>query len=192
MGGTPKSPELIRDWLEARRAPDPEKNAEEIEAGIEASEDRSWCGFQRQDGVGLCLRGYHVKAHIKDCANILRSLLPKRVKGDGTEVGVAWRSMVADRCYVVEDYIPLGVQEPSGFFEHPVHVMTRQGPRNALKRTDYVDKPKVEFTLKVLADKAVTEDILRQLFEYGGTHGMGSDRGMGFGRYEIAELEEVV
>jgi hypothetical protein len=191
MGGTPKSPELIWDWLEARKAPDPEKNAEEIEAGIDASEDRSWSGFQRQDGVGLCLRGYHVKAHIKDCANILRAMLPKRGKADGTEVAMAWRSMVADRCYVVEDYIPLGAKEPSGFFEHPVHVMTRQGPRNALKRTDYVDKPTITFTLKLLADKVVTEEVLRQLFEYGGTHGMGSDRGMGFGRYEVAELTEM-
>jgi len=181
MGGTPKNPELIRDWLEAKKAPEPEKNAAEIEAGIDATEERSWCGFQSKDGLGLCLRGYHVKAHLKDCANVLKDIVDVK----------ALRSKVADRIYVVEDYIPLGVSEPTAFFEHPVHVMTRQGPRSALKRSDYVMRPRIVFTTRVLVDKVVTQEMLDQFFEYGGTHGIGSDRGMGFGRYEVVELVEV-
>lgn len=186
MGGTPKNPELIRDWLEAKGAPDIEANAQEIEASIEASEQRSWCGFQSQDGQGLCMRGYHVKAHIKDCANILKDMLGIK----------ALRSKVADRCYVMEDYIPLAAKEPSGFFEHPVRVMTAQGPRSALKRTDYVNKPLITFRLRMLAVEIIPKtpngDLLDTIFEYGGIHGMGSDRGMGFGRYKVEEITEMV
>lgn len=195
MGGTPKNPELIADWLEVRGVKTPKNNpflgelqprdmeaeAEEIKAGIEATEERSWCGFQSQNGQGPCLRGYHVKAHMKDCANILKGILDVK----------ALRSKVADRCYVVDDYIPLGVKEPSGYFEHPVHVMTAQGPRSALKRSDYVDSPTIKFRLRVLADKVVDKALLEHIFEYGGTHGMGSDRGMGFGRYELVGLTEM-
>jgi len=180
MGSTPKNPDLIGDWLAARRAPNPEANAEEIAAGIEPTEEKSWVGFQSKDNLGPCLRGYHVKAHIKDAARVLAGLLDERTL----------RSRLADRVYVIDDYIPLGT-EVDGFEERAIHVMTRQGPRNALKRADFVRQPRIEFRLAVLADNVVDEGLLRSLFAYGGLHGLGGDRGLGFGRYELAELEEV-
>jgi len=69
--------------------------------------------------------------------------------------------------------------------------MTRQGPRSALKRNDYVERPRLEFVLRVLADGVIDEDILRTLFEYGGTHGVGAERGLGYGRYVLERLEEL-
>lgn len=70
--------------------------------------------------------------------------------------------------------------------------MTRQGPRSALKRNDYVREPKLAFTLRVLDDKVITEDLLRDVLEYGGTHGIGAERGLGYGRYAlVGSLKEL-
>ena len=47
------------------------------------------------------------------------------------------------------------------------------------------------FTLRVLDDKVIEDDLIRNLFAYGGTHGIGAERGIGYGRYELAEMTEL-
>jgi len=192
MGGVPKNPELIRDWLAAKKAPNLEKNAEEIEATIEPTEERVSCGFQSIDGLGLCIRGYHMKSHLKDIANVLREVLPKGRTRAGQPKIIPWRSVVANHCFVLEDYIPLGKSKPDGNFEHPIHVDSPQGPRSALKSNDFVMKPRIKFMLRVLDAGLVTEQVLLDLFDYGGIHGTGAERGIAFGRYKLVELKEMV
>ena len=207
MAGIPKNPELIKTWLESRKPSDvrlakkeaageavtplpelAEKVAEEVDnEGQE--EEKIWLGFKQESAEETgnaegCRRYYidgsNIKAHLKDCANVLKELLDLR----------AFRSKLADRVYVKEERIWLG-DALSGTHEHPVHVMTRQGPRTALKRNDFINRPRLEFTLKVLADDVISEDLLRDLFEYGAVHGIGAERGLGYGRYMLEKLEEV-
>lgn len=174
MGGIPKNEEVIKAWLDARKPSEAqyakrvaageemtpvETLAEEVAAEVGATSDeeqRAWCGF-KSDEKGLYIDGYPAKAHLKDCANVLQKLLGVK----------ALKSKLSDRVYV----------------EHPVHVMTMQGPRSALKRNDYVEKPILRFTLRVLEDEVITQELLESLFEYGSLHGFGAERGMGYGRY---------
>lgn len=190
MGGIPKNEEVIKAWINARKPSEAqfakrlaagevmtpvavlaEEVAEEVGATSD-EEQRAWCGF-KSDEKGLYLDGYPAKAHLKDCANVLQKLLGVK----------ALKSKVADRVYVEEDKLYLGKAEPDGYIEHPVHIMTMQGPRSALKRNDYVEKPILRFTLRVLEDNVITQELLESLFEYGSLHGFGAERGMGYGRY---------
>lgn len=196
MGGIPKNPDLIGDWLKAREPSESafqkrsaagetmtpvETLAKEVADTIEAEEERAWTGFQSDDN-GLFVRKDHIKAHIKDCANVLRQML------DVT----ALRAKVADRVFPEPDRIYLLVdstddivQAPTDYWEHPVHVMTPKGKRSALKRTDYVTGAHVELKLRVLDDKIVTAKELTQILEYGSVHGFGAERGLGNGQYDF-------
>ena len=205
MGGVPKNPDLIADWLNARKATEPEFEKRKVQADMvgevletidelveeatetigSAEEMRAWTGFQ-QDDLGLFVRADHVKAHLKDCANVLRGYLDLK----------ALRSKVADRVYPFPKRIRLVrdgavLADPDGYWEHPVHVGTPQGKRSALKRTDYVEGVTIVVEpLKVLADKMITLPLLQQMLEYGGIHGFGAERGLGYGQYE-AEIEQL-
>lgn len=184
MGGVPKHPDIIKSWLDARaptRAPDDAipllELAEQVALAVQAeatAENKVWTGFMSDDEGGLYVPGFHLKAHIKDLANILKDTLGVK----------ALKSKVADRAFVEEDKLYLGKTEPDGYWEHAVHIMTMQGPRSALKRNDYVEQPTVRASLRVLADKVVTEDVLRAIFDYGTIKGFGAERGLGHGRYE--------
>ena len=183
MGGVPKHPDVIKSWLEARMPtfapPDAvplvdlaAQVAEAVDA-MSVEENKVWTGF-KSDDQGLYVDGYHLKAHLKDVANILQGQLGIK----------ALKSKVANRVFVVEDKLYLGKMEADGFWEHAVHVMTMQGPRSALKRNDYVEQPSLSATLKVLDDNVITTKVLEFLFEMGAIKGFGAERGLGHGRYD--------
>lgn len=185
MAGVPKHPDIIKSWLEARAPtyapPDAipllelaEQVAEQMEA-VATQENKIWCGF-KSDEHGLYVDGYHVKAHLKDCANILQGHLGIR----------ALKAKIANHVYVLEERCYLGKDEPDGYWEHPVHIMTMQGPRSALKRNDYVEAPVLKVQLQVLDDKVITQKLLESILDYGSVHGFGAERGLGNGRYTYA------
>ena len=82
--------------------------------------------------------------------------------------------------------------EPDGTEQRFVQVMTRQGPRSTIKYIDYLEKPTLNFQLKVLEDGIITEEILTSIFEYGAIHGLGQERSQGWGRYEFTITEIAV
>jgi len=194
---TPKNPKDIEAMLIARAPSEPELKkrmeageqitsipdlAEEVAEEVEASEqvERGYATFKRDD-KGLYYEARCVRAHIKDCANILQ----------GFEGIKALKSKVANRVYVGPAKIYLDKQAPDGNEMRIVHAMTPKGPRSSLKTIDYVDRPILRFTLKVLDDGVIDEEILNAIFEYGGEHGMGQERSQDWGKYELVKLEEV-
>ena len=193
---TPKNPKDIEAMLIARAPSEAElrkrKDAgeeivpldelgEQVAEEVKASEEveRGYATFKR-DGKGLYYEARCVKAHIKDCANQLQGFLEIK----------ALKSKVANRVYVEPAKIYLGKSEPDGNETRIVHAMTMKGPRSSLKTIDYVDRPTLKFTLKMLDDGVVDEAILKAIFEYGGEHGMGQERSQDWGKYELMELEE--
>jgi len=188
MGGIPKHPDIIRSWLEARapseaayaRLDNPTPLAELAVAVAEevnaeaVAENKVWSGF-KGDSTGLYVDGYHLKSHLKDAANTLQKY--QKVTG--------LKAKLANRVFVQEPKLYLGATEPAGYWEHPVHIMTMQGPRSALKRNDYVEKAKLSATLLVLDDQVITEHLLWDLLSFGSVRGFGAERGLGHGRYEF-------
>jgi len=188
MGGIPKNADMIASWLEARAPkiapPDAiplEVLADQIAEEVGASEDEEakiWTGF-KSDENGLYIEGSNLKAHLKDGANILKDMLGIK----------ALKAKLADRVHVTTEKIYLGVEEPNGYWEHAVHVMTRLGPRSALKRNDYVVKPSLVAEFRVLDDGVIKSETLENIFEFGGTRGFGAERGLGHGRYTYTLTE---
>jgi len=185
---TPKNPKDIEAMLLARAPSKPpedpiplpelaEQVAEEVEAGEEV--ERGYATFKR-DEKGLYYEARCVRAHIKDCANVLQSLLGIK----------ALKSKVANRVYIEPAKIYLDKSEPDGSETRIVHAMTMKGPRSSLKTIDFVDKPVLKFTLKVMDDGVIDEKILKAIFEYGSEHGMGQERSQDWGKYELVKLQE--
>jgi hypothetical protein len=77
--------------------------------------------------------------------------------------------------------------------ERPIRVMTMQGPRVSLKRSDLVNPPvRLSFTVTVLplARREITEDVLRQWFDYGQFAGISEWKNGSYGRFDF-KLEKV-
>ena len=115
---------------------------------------------------------------LKESANICKSFV--RVNGKP----VPLRARLAERVFVEPRLIPLGVAEPTGSREKPVHVMTARGPRSALKRTDYVSHVKLVCRLKVLDDGFISERVLRTILDHASANGLGCDRSQGYGTFD--------
>lgn len=179
-GSVPMKKELVRPWLEARNPQDINQAEKEVLETLDEAQERVTLGFQK-DEEGLFVRGGTVKAHLKDCSNIIKDIL--KIK--------ALRAKVANKIYVQEDRIHLHkegqvgriAQKPDGNFDQPIHVITPRGPRNSLKTIGYLEGIHINFTLKLLQDKEITREILEAVFQYGEIHGYGGERGMGYGRY---------
>jgi len=208
-GSTPINPELITGWLEARKPrvrPPGSKTIEEVAEEVmttiatengnresEEIEQKVTLGFQSVDNR-LVMRGGTLKAHIKDCGRILSSLYIGKIEGQRS---LAVRLI---NCANVDNYwVPIHkdgeiVKEADGFFDKAVHVQTPRGPRNALKRILYVEKPSLTFDLMVMENQAkkpvVALKDLESLFQYGGKHGYAGERGDGEGRYTFTIKEK--
>ena len=180
VGGIPKSAEMIVGWLKARKRSELiDQTIEEMGDQLDETIDTMWTGF-KADEKGLYIETRQIKAMFKEAANIIRHA----IKFQGF-----MRARVAEKVFIYPDRVYLGVAEPSGWEEKPIHVMTRQGPRNALKRYDYVEKPRITFNLRVLDDDTFTDEHLEAILEYAQEGGLGADRAQGMGKFDVVEFK---
>lgn len=200
VGGVPRHPEIVRRWQESRWPAKGRSRDGDMPGSVDdatartvvqlgdqafAEEDVAavWTGFLSDD-TGLVLEARAVKAMLKESANVCKSLV--RVNGKP----VPLRARLAERVFVEPRLIPLGVAEPSGTREKPIHVMTARGPRTALKRTDYVSDVKLVCRLKVLDDGFITEEMLRTILDHASANGLGADRSQGYGTFTYELVPE--
>lgn len=201
----PADPELMEAWIKARQPrvkPPGGKSIDEINAEVIASlaeqaeggdeTQYSMLVFQQQNG-GLVVRASTVRAHMKDCARVLSAQWIGRIQGER-----AFSTRVINGAYPDERQYWLPILRPGGELvkihdgeqDKAIHV---RGPRgqmiNALKRFQWIEPARIDFMLKVLG-KSVSQDDLGHLFDYGGVHGYGGERGDGEGKY-YAEIEKV-
>lgn len=201
-GSFPLSKDMIQPWLDARKPPNKPAGARSMaeitseavesmgDADAEAQqlEERTTLGFQRNEDY-LVMRGGTVRAHIKDCARVISSFSEKPQKGSGQR---SFAVKVVNCIYVDEYWIPIlkngkGIKISDGTFDKAVHVTTAQGPRNALKRIHFVEKPTLIFHLNILSTpkgEILDEKDLETIMQYGSIHGYAGERGDGEGRYE--------
>jgi len=207
VGGIPKHPEIIKRWQEAHLTGKPgEPNAatatdetlallgpqaldlDEVVAGI-------WTGFVTDKDGNLGWEARTVKAMLKESANIVRTIRDAMVKdGKGGYKSIPLRARLAERVFVAPKVITImkddkPITEPESG-ERPIHVMTQQGPRTALKRTDYVEDVVLTCTLEVLNDGVITDKILRVILDHAQRNGLGTDRSQGNGTftYKLTKL----
>jgi len=193
-GGTPKNPELLRGWIAATTEHDDEtttkQEKEAREALLTPTEEKSWIGFPG-DNAGLFLWARQIKAMFKEAATMLLVTTQKRgskqIFQHAFEVKSTEKSRPADRIY-------LGSKEPTAFSEGPIHVQTPQGPRTALKRVDYLEKPTISFVVWVLTTSGqekrhVGEEDMVKMLTFSQENGLGADRSQGQGKFDVLEFQ---
>lgn len=198
----PANPEIVKKWIENRQPtvrPAGGKSIDEIQEEVLATlaqgEDEpqySMLVFQRISG-GLAMRAATIRAHIKDCARVLSAQYIGKIQGERSFATRVINGVYTDeRQYWLPILRPEGdqVADADGAFDKAVHARGVRGePINCLKRFEYVEPARIDFTLKVLGKSASRHD-LETLLTYGGVHGYAGERGDGEGKYTFV-LEEV-
>ena len=195
-GGVPKDKKVARKWLEAIILEGKDEAIKAmvettmIEMGVdldapmdkttldgvldEAVNMRQLSGFYRHpETEQLCVRGRHVKAMIKEAANIRYA----KDRWGPTKKGT--RSFFAEHVFVLEDWIPLGRTAPDGVDQRFVHTFRGSG----IQYDEYVEDVKISFT--VSTDHKFTEAQWGMLWVTAQHNGLGAARSQGFGTFSV-------
>lgn len=168
--------------------PTPEDESREPLSEVAEKIDASWNGFAKDEKLGLYIETRQVKALLREACTMLRintkKVGAKQVFQHGFEV----------KGLLDEDRIYLGVQEPTGHLEGPIHVVGPQGPRSALKRVDYVDRAVLEFEIWLFKTEPgekrhLSEKDIRDLLVFAQEDGLGADRSQLRGKFNIVGFE---
>jgi hypothetical protein len=192
-GGVPKNPELIRAWVEATTGHADEQSAQLVQQDLDllvnTQSEKCWIGFFG-DEKGIFFPCRCVKACLKQSSTVLGITKQKRGSKQILAEGMEVKSPDGgDRLY-------FGLKEPSGTWENAIHVNTAQGPRSALRRMDYVSKPKMSFEIWVLKTAAqelrhIGEDDLVNILRHAQENGLGASRSTGEGKFDVIEFQKV-
>lgn len=205
MGGTPKAGDVIEGWLRAKAGATTEDEvtamtvatlaqtlgvdpasaqfSDLVKASEEVADVKSLNGFKRDD-LGLYIEGRAVKAMLKECTNIVYA----GEKWGPTRKGA--RNFLAERVFVAEDRIHLGVDQPSGQETVIGHVTGPQGPRATLGRHEFVTRAKIEFCVMSHRD-CIKPDQWEELLILGQEIGLGALRSQGYGRFNVTGFNRV-
>jgi len=213
-GGIPKDPSVMINWLVSRAKMTKEeakekaaKIAEEVKSDPEALE-KGVTTFKR-DIDGLYIEERQVKAMLREAAQTT-GLLSKYGMRDLIAHAMFTRPDKTGKIHLLRD--GKKIVEEDGFEERALHVMTPRGPRDALKRGMYVEKPHVSFTLlvtkpvfkpkpkteqedpkpkKPVSPQAIEEETLHTLFQVAQEIGLGADRSQGEGKFDLIRFEAI-
>lgn len=171
LGTVPKDPEIYKNFIESKK---PEEIQEPEYTSVESVEQRGWTGFH-SDERGLFIYDYMIRGFLKNAGNILKK-----------EVGMKnLRSKIDNQLFIFPRKIHLGVPV-AGVLERPIRVLTMQGPRVCLIRSDYVDEGlEITFTAKWLTSGDISEKLIDSLLSYGELCGLGQFRNGSYGRFEV-------
>ncbi len=174
VGGIPANPKLLDAWLEANGAP-PEAKAEQqaVQAMLADQEvEQHTSAFARDADGRPCYESRAMKAALKEAANILKDG-PLGIKNA--------RSKLAEQVFVGPKLVP--IDTPIHVSERVIHVMTRMGPRDSLKRFEYTEGCTLRFDVRSLISGVFGLEQLQLLIAYLEEGGLGADRSQGSGTF---------
>ncbi len=200
-GGVPTDPKVAEGWIRtkmlenrddvvkelvaktmAERGLDPDEplTSDQLDEVVaEAVKTRQLSGFYRTPEGELAIRGRHIKAMIKEAANIAYA----KDRWGPTNKGT--KSFFAEHVFVAEDWIPLGQMMPDGIDQR--FVATWRG--TGIQYDEYVEDVKIGFT--VLTDHKFTADQWGTLWVIAERNGLGAARSQGFGTFEVTQWDKV-
>lgn len=200
-GGVPTDPKVAEAWIKtklpdldkdsliaelvaktmAERGMDPTQKltTEELDEVVgESVKARQLSGFYRTPEGELAIRGRHVKAMIKEAANIAYA----KDRWGPTNKGT--KSFFAEHVFVAEDWIPLGRTAPDGIDQR--FVATWRG--TGIQYDEYVEDVKVAFT--VMTDHKFTVEQWGTLWVIAERNGLGAARSQGYGTFEVVQWDK--
>jgi hypothetical protein len=215
-GGTPYDPKVIAAWIRARTGHDDAVTTGQIEQAVklspkeeaEAKLEGSWNGFP-QDENGLFVWARQIKAMFRESATMLKVTTEKRGSKQVIQHGFEIKAMPGTQTSRIavkdeggellspsSDRIYLGRTKPDELDEGPIHVQTAQGPRNALKRVDYVSRARLAFEVWVFGTapaetRHLGQDDIEEMLLFAQENGLGADRSQGQGKFNVLKCERV-
>ena len=177
QGTVTKDPEVYKTYIASKqietRAVEDLTDDETIT--VEKIEERGWTGFHKDENTNeLFIYNYMIKGFLKHAGNVLKAVV--KIK--------ALRSKLDDFVFILPRRIYLGQSEPDGVLERPLRVMTMQGPRVCLARSDYIKAGKeLVFTIKLYPHPEIDWEVINQLLAYGEDMGLGQFRNGSYGTF---------
>lgn len=176
LGTVPKDPEIYKTYIESKKPNDVD---EDESLTVEKIESKGWTGFHL-DEKELFIYSYMIKGFLKNAGNVLKDVV--KIK--------ALRSKINNYVFISPRKIYLGQSKPDSVVERPLRVMTAQGPRVSLARSDSINAGKeIEFTVSLIPHKEIKWSVLDELFEYGKLMGLGQFRSGDYGQFKIISVE---
>jgi hypothetical protein len=150
-------------------------------------------GFRR-DETGIYIEARQVKAMLRESAQRLGIIVQKRGTRQVIQHDLHVRALDGGQKLRLWTKGELAATA-DGTDQRPISVVTRQGPRTALKRFEYIEQAELSFQVLLLAggvgDNLIGPDELQRMLEFGGMLGLGADRSQGMGTFTVVSLEPV-
>jgi len=183
LGGVPKNPEVLKQWLEIKAHPklkDPPEDLEKAEEWVESEEKKNWCGFwQNENGLYIELARW-TKGMIKKCAKVLKITSTKRGS----------RDVIFNGLYIKPELFHLEKEKADGYLEHFGEITDARGNRRSIvSRFDYVAKPEIEFEIWVVDTNVLSKDDIEKILVLGQEKGLGAFTSQGYGKYDLLEFD---
>lgn len=171
--GTQPQKDVAMDYLQGK-AKDKGIAVEDENETLDEIVEKGTTVFHKIDGKPIYY-DYHVKGFLKESGQVQNPL--RGVKNI--------RSKIDNFVFIEPRRIKLVLPEGGeiDFLERPLRAMTALGPRVTLARSEMVPaETKFECQIVILG-KIITEDIIRDLLNYGKFKGFGQWRGGSYGRF---------
>jgi len=196
LGSIPADPEVYKRFIAEKAKENKSYTAEEIAVRTEAElaslnrerEEQGWSTFHKDEN-GIFQLDYVIRGHMKEaCASVTgKSEVPVfKSKID------RWAFIFPQVIYWQREGNP--VLKEDSVRERPIRVMTPQGPRTSLKRSDSLRVGvSISFEVHVLplGQRELNETRLREWFAYGKYQGFGEWRNASYGRFEVTKFEPI-
>jgi len=163
---------------------------ERAAAAEEIAETAGLCEFSRRDNKpGIWIPSNNVKAGFKENHQVLGYRVAVRGSRGALAEGIFVAGIDGD-----SDWIYLG-EKPDGIDTSVTHSEGPKGPVTAIKRNEYVIRPKITFDVmianaKAVADK-ISDDELADVLVHYGEHGLGANRSQGNGKFDVVSVAEL-
>lgn len=166
LGSQPANKTLASEFIAKRKGLDtlPENEDELLPEAVE----KGTTVFYRTAADGFALLNYQVLGFLKASASVQNGKVEGAVK--------ALKSKVENNVFisprVIEMTLPKGGE--MDYLERPLRAETMQGPRVTLARSEMLPEgTRFSCGVEILEKGAITEEILRDLLDYGYYRGLG-------------------
>ena len=178
LGTVPLDKEIYSNFIESKKPPETEESEVDTVADIKGE-----TGFH-EDKVGVFIYDYMIKGFLKEACSCMR-----RVTGSKSSKLAAFKKVIDGLVFIYPRKLYINTQgEPMGVLERPLRASTAQGERVALAKSQTVPSGStIDFEVNILG--GVTEDLFKELMDYGAFKGLGQWRNASYGRFEWNEVK---
>lgn len=174
LGTVPLDKDIYGTYIAGKEGAPPEA-VEEIDTVLD---DKGKTGFHRNAAGEPFIYDYMIRGFLKSACGMM-----SRVEGSQSKKLKAYKKVIDGMVFVEPRMIPIQLSGPIGELQRPLRAQTAQGERVAISVSETAPAGStLEFTIIVLDDKTVPEELLREWFDYGKWMALGQWRSASYGR----------